>query len=238
MAEFKLGRIRFVWRGQWTTGTQYLVDDVISNGGKSYICVINHTAAGAFDTDLDAIPTKWNIVADGTQWLGDWTPSTYYNPGAVVKYGALIYICNSGHTSATYAPPTYLGLENDLSKWDLFAEAFNWVGPWTPSTRYKINDFVVYGGTTYICKLGHVSAATSALGLETDSLKWDPFNNGLTYLGDWSGTSVRYKSNDLVKYGANLWICAVYHTSSASFDETNVTSIVCFVAESVFPVTT
>ena len=219
MAEFKLGRIRFVWRGQWTTGTQYLVDDVISNGGKSYICVINHTAAVSFDTDLDAIPTKWNIVADGTQWLGDWTPSTYYNPGAVVKYGALIYICNSGHTSATYAPPTYLGLENDLSKWDLFAEAFNWVGPWTPSTRYKINDFVVYGGTTYICKTGHVSAATSSLGLEVDSLKWDPFNNGLTYLGDWSGTSVRYKRNDLVKYGANLWICTVYHTSSASFDE-------------------
>jgi len=219
MAEFKLGRIRFVWRGQWTTGTQYLVDDVISNGGKSYICVINHTAAVSFDTDLDAIPTKWNIVADGTQWLGDWTPSTYYNPGAVVKYGALIYICNSGHTSATYAPPAYLGLENDLSKWDLFAEAFNWVGPWTTNTRYKINDFVVYGGTTYICKLGHVSAATSSLGLEVDNLKWDPFNNGLTYLGDWSGSTVRYKRNDLVKYGANLWICTVYHSSSATFDE-------------------
>ncbi len=219
MAEFKLGRIRFVWRGQWTTGTQYLVDDVISNGGKSYICVVNHTAAASFDTDLDAIPTKWNIVADGTQWLGDWTPSTYYNPGAVVKYGALIYICNSGHTSATYAPPAYLGLENDLSKWDLFAEAFNWVGPWTPNTRYKINDFVVYGGTTYICKTGHVSAATSSLGLEVDSLKWDPFNNGLTYLGDWSGSSIRYKRNDLVKYGANLWICTVYHSSSTSFDE-------------------
>lgn len=220
MAEFKLGRIRFVWRGQWAAGTQYLVDDVISNGGKSYICVINHTADTSFDTDLDIVPTKWNIVADGTQWLGDWTPSTYYNPGAVVKYGALIYICNSGHTSATYSPPTYLGLENDLSKWDLFAEAFNWVGPWTANTRYRINDFVVYGGTTYICNTGHVSAASATLGLEADSLKWDPFNNGVTYLGDWSGTSVRYKRNDLVKYGANLYICTVYHTSSTTFDET------------------
>ena len=220
MAEFKLGRIRFVWRGQWTIGTSYLVDDVISNGGKSYICVINHTAATSFDTDLDAIPTKWNIVADGTQWLGDWSPATYYNPGAVVKYGALIYICKTGHTSATYSPPTYLGLENDLGKWELFAEAFNWVGPWSTSTRYKINDFVVYGGTTYICKQGHVSATTASAGLETDSLKWDPFNNGVTYLGDWSGSSIRYKNNDLVKYGANLWICTVYHSSSASFDET------------------
>ena len=220
MAEFKLGRIRFVWRGQWAVGTAYLVDDVISNGGKSYICVVNHTAAPSFDTDLEAIPTKWNLVADGTQWIGDWTPSTYYNPGAIVKYGALIYICKNGHTSATYTPPTYLGLENDLAKWELFAEAFEWVGTWATSTRYKINDFVVYGGTTYICKQGHVSAATTTLGLETDSSKWDSFNNGVVYLGDWSGSTIRYKTNDLVKYGANLWICTTYHTSSASFDET------------------
>ena len=28
MAEFKLGRIRFVWKGAWYTGTIYSVDDV------------------------------------------------------------------------------------------------------------------------------------------------------------------------------------------------------------------
>ena len=41
MAEFKLGRIRFVWKGTWTPSVSYLIDDVISNGGKSYICVVN-----------------------------------------------------------------------------------------------------------------------------------------------------------------------------------------------------
>ena len=88
MAEFKLGRIRFVWKGQWTVGTPYLIDDVVSNGGKSYICVVNHTASSLFGTDLDFIPSKWNIVSDGTKWEGNWAPGTYYNPGAVVKYGA------------------------------------------------------------------------------------------------------------------------------------------------------
>ena len=222
MAEFKLGRIRFVWKGQWAVGFPYLIDDVISNGGKSYICVVNHTAASLFDTDLDNPVPRWEIVADGTQWLGNWLPVTYYNPGAVVKYGALVYICKTGHTSATYVSPTYLGLEDDLANWELFATSFNWEGEWTSATRYRINDFVAYGGTTYVCTVGHISAATSSLGLEDDSGKWDTFNQGITYLGDWnssglpSGANVRYKQNDVVKWGADLWICTAYHTSSGT----------------------
>ena len=218
MAEFKLGRIRFVWKGNWTTGATYLIDDVVSNGGKSYICVTNHTAAAQFDTDLDHNPTRWNIVADGTQWAGNWQASHYYNPGAIVKYGALLYICKIGHSSATFVSPTYLGLEQDIGNWEVYATSFNWVGNWTQHTRYLQNDFVVYGGTTYVCNTGHISDST-ANGLEADSENWDTFNQGVIYLGDWSPSSVRYKINDLVKYGANLWICTDHHVSAASFDE-------------------
>ena len=198
MAEFKLGRIRFVWKGVWAPGQTYLIDDVVSNGGKSYICVVNHTAAGLFDTDLDFVPSKWNIVSDGTQWAGDWEPETYYNPGAVVKYGALVYICKTGHTSATYESPDFLGLEDDILKWELFATSFNWAGNWTTATRYRLNDFVVYGGTTYVCTEGHISDASATAGLEIDADKWDYFNQGVIYLGQWSGSSVRYRINDIV----------------------------------------
>jgi len=48
MAEFKLGRIRFVWKGEWSTGTEYYKDDVVSRGGKAYICVIGHIASPDF----------------------------------------------------------------------------------------------------------------------------------------------------------------------------------------------
>jgi len=220
MAEFKLGRIRFVWKGTWATDTTYLIDDVVSNGGKSYICVANHTASEFFDTDLDNIPTRWNIVADGTSWTGDWTAEQYYNPGAIVKYGALVYICKTGHTAQTYESPTWIGLEPDLNKWEVFATSFNWAGDWDTDTRYRKNDFVVYGGTTYVCKTGHISDSSAAAGLEVDASNWDIFNQGVTFLGDWSELSVRYRVNDLVKYGADLWICTSYHTSSTSFDET------------------
>ena len=35
MAEFKLGRIKFVYQGAWQTGQSYVVDDVITVGGKT-----------------------------------------------------------------------------------------------------------------------------------------------------------------------------------------------------------
>jgi len=63
MAEFKLGRIRFVWKNQWTAGTTYYQDDVVAFGGKMYICVLGHNSADDFFSDLDIVPPKWNLVS-------------------------------------------------------------------------------------------------------------------------------------------------------------------------------
>ena len=97
MAEFKLGRIRFVWKGAWYTGAQYSVDDVVRYGGRTYICVLNHTSSAEFQNDLTA--ANWQLMSDGQEWKGDWQVNTTYKPNDVVKYGGYIYICNTGHTS-------------------------------------------------------------------------------------------------------------------------------------------
>ena len=220
MAEFKLGRIRFVYQGAWTTGTSYVVDDVVTVNGKTYICVVSHTASTLFSTDQTYNPTKWNLVADGTKWTGNWAASTHYDLGDQVQYGGTVYICKTAHTSATYISPTWLGLEQDQSKWDAFATTIAWKGAWTNTTRYKVRDLVTYGGITYLCKEYHISASSDSSGLENDSSKWDTFNAGIIYKGDWSGSSTRYKLNDVVKYGADLWICTTQHTSSGTFDNT------------------
>ena len=213
MAEFKLGRIRFVWQGDWSAGRAYVADDVVSFGGKSYICIVNHTASSGFQTDFtNAIP-KWDIVSDGTSWKGDWGPETEYAPGDVVKYGAIVYIAETGHTSATFTAPDFLGLEEDLSKWTQFATSFDWKGAWTAETRFKINDLVKYGGYVYLCNTAHISAASVALGLEPDQAKWTLFSDGIVYLGDWT-SAVRYKVNDVVKYGGNVFIATSAHTST------------------------
>ena len=298
MAEFKLGRIRFVWQGSWITGTTYAIDDVISKGGKSYICVVNHVAAADFTTDLNSIPSKWNIVADGTTWRGDWAPNTGYDAGDEVKYGGVVYICELGHTSAGTNPSTvevtgltvnnnvatitfdeivpspfpigstitvsgvndpdpsdyngtftvksttttsvsfqvvtteayvsggsiytFGGLEATIGRWTTFARSFNYLGNWSTNQRYKLNDFVTYGGYVYICTVPHVSASLIANGLEADQNKWEIFNQGIIYLGNWNsaslpgGSAVRYRLNDVVKWGADLWICTDDHTSSGT----------------------
>ena len=166
MAEFKLGRIRFVWKGNWAAATVYYIDDVIRYGGRTYICAAGHTSAADFNTDLEYNPTKWNQMSDGQAWTGDWNTSTFYKLNDVVKYGGLLYICNDSHTSAATAT---LGLEADQAKWTLYAEGFDWKNTWAISTRYKVNDLVRYGGYTYVCNTYHTSAATAELAMRKAS---------------------------------------------------------------------
>ena len=212
MAEFKLGRIRFVWKGDWAGSTTYYKDDVVRYGGKTFICSVGHTSNSDFYVDFDIVPSKWNLMTDGTSWKGDWSTGTQYIVNDVVKYGGNLYIATTAHTSASTAAD---GLELDSAKWSVYAEGFDWKGAWVASTRYKANDLVKYGGQTYVCNTGHTSAATNTLGLEDDQAKWDYFNQGVEYKGAWVG-STRYKVNDIIKYGANLYICTGAHTADVS----------------------
>ena len=213
MAEFKLGRIRFVWKGDWTTGTVYYQDDVVAFGGRTYICVLGHTAQADFFSDLDIVPPKWNFVSDGQTWKGEWQVDTDYVYNDIVSYGARLYIANTNHTSAATVVDASDGLEADLAKWDAYAEGLDWQGDWQTSYRYRVNDFVKYGGATYVCNTLHVSSATAADGLENDIANWDVFNQGLEYKGEWT-SGIRYKVNDLVRWGAGVWICTGAHTST------------------------
>ena len=215
MAEFKLGRIRFVWKDQWTTATVYYQDDVVSFAGKTYICVIGHTSQGIFFSDLDIVPSKWNLMAEGQTWKGPWQPDTSYVYDDIVSYGARLYIANTIHTSNATIVDTTDGLEADQSKWDIFAEGINWTGDWQVSNRYKVNDLVKYGGTTYVCNELHVSAANTNDGLEENQSSWDYFNKGFEYKSTWT-ISTRYKVNDIVRYGAGAWICINDHAASST----------------------
>ena len=218
MAEFKLGRIRFVWKGAWFTGNEYFIDDVVRYGGRTYIGIQGHTASSDFQADLTA--NYWALMSDGQEWKGDWNVNITYKPNDVVKYGGYIYLCNTGHTSAELVAD---GLEADQSKWDLFSEGFNYLGDWTISTRYKINDLVKYGESVYLCTTQHTSSATTAGGLEGDDgagnqndlAKWELFAKGFGWNDAWT-TATRYKPNDTVRYGGQVYICVTGHTSAAT----------------------
>ena len=218
MAEFKLGRIRFVWKGTWTSGALYYKDDIVRQGGRTYFCNVGHTASADFTTDE---ATKWNLFADGVQWQGDWNSGYSYKQNDIVKYGGYIYICNTAHTSSADGS-IEIGLagvlETDQAKWDLFAEGFNWKNVWTISTVYKVNDIVKYGGNLYLCNTAHTGSSSQNSdtdGLEADIEKWDIFSKGMDWKTDWS-VATRYKVSDTVKYGGKLYICNEGHQSAAT----------------------
>src|SRR5512137_2104508 len=102
MADFKISRIRYTWKGNWTTGTTYTRDDVVRYGGSSFVCVRGHTADANFYTDVNytvpgtvpAVPSPaWVSTTEGTAWRGIWTNNTQYNVGDVAVSGGIAYLC-------------------------------------------------------------------------------------------------------------------------------------------------
>ena len=212
MAEFKLGRIRFIWKGVWTTSTAYVRDDIVQYGGKTFICIFAHTASANLEADLNDVQPKWEQFGDGLTWEGDWQVATYYKVNDIVRNGGFLYICNTGHTSNA---DILLGLEADQSKWDLFAEGISYAGTWSTNTKYKINDIAKYGASTYICAIAHDSAATVNEGLEADLANWTLFSQGFDWKGPWTNTT-RYKPYDIVTYFGKVFVANQGHTSAAT----------------------
>ena len=216
MAEFKLGRLRFVWKGVWATGTAYVKDDVIRYGGNTYVCLSGHTAAANFYTDADA--TRWSLMTSGQNWAGQWTTGggTYYNERDIVSYGGKTFICLDGH-----APSADFNTDVDANKWVLFTDGVQWKTlPWQISTLYKEGDIVRYGGKTYICINGHTSLGTLAGGFYTDlsNLNWQVFTDGQEWKGNWT-TATYYKLNDLVRNSGIVYICNLAHTAQTYLED-------------------
>ena len=95
MADFVLGRINFVWKGDWAASTAYLADDVVKYGGNAFIAVVNHTSSSTFETDLSANPTKWQKMVGGVDYKADYANSTYYKVDDIVKYGPSLWRCTN-----------------------------------------------------------------------------------------------------------------------------------------------
>ncbi len=201
-----------VWKGDWTTNTPYVVGDLVKYSGYIYRCITPHSTPINPNLGITPDALKWELVFTTNHWENEWTPNVYYELGDVVRYNGYVYACNLRHRSATTAAS---GLEADTSKWTLINSSQSWQGDWTPTTRYRYADIVRYGGIIYQCIEGHTSATTEDDGLEVDASSWVVYISGIEYKHAWA-TEVRYKVNDIVKYGATLWRCIGDHISDVS----------------------
>jgi hypothetical protein len=226
MAEFKISRFRYTWKGNWSSTTLYIKDDIVKFAGQSWVCIRQHTS-GTFASDQSYIPEgntsalpAWTKMTDGYNWKGAWTyqtsgSPTLYSPGDVVSAGGELYLCTISHSASAL-------FSSNADKWTVYTSGYNFRTDWTASTRYLVGDTVRYNGIVYRCVSEHVSS-TITNGLERGNLDaqedsnlelWQVINEGTEWVGDWT-TSYRYRQGDLVLNNGSVWKCREGHTSSS-----------------------
>jgi hypothetical protein len=210
-AEFKIGRLRYTWRGAWETGKFFNRDAVVSNQGKTYVCLVPHTAGNFFNDlvhydNVAGLNPYWSLMVDGTSWKGEWAPITEYTVGNIVAYGGSLY------KRTTNAPS---GLTFNPANWEIYVTINStWTGDFLPNTLYKEGENAKYGGNVFRCISSYTSNSTGIL----DYTKWEIAYEGIEFKGEWNSAGATYKPKDIVKYGPDLWICNVDHESELPFD--------------------
>ncbi len=199
MAEFKINRFRYNWRGNWTAATAYKRDDVVLRTGNLYFCTAQHTSTSTFSTDVGSY---WSVMSESSAYRGTWTTATVYAVNDLVTHGGQVYKCITSHTSQT-------NFTDNISAWTLYFSSVKFRGEWITATRYRVNDAVSLSGIVYVCNTEHTASGT----LETDQLNWDIYFSNIEYRGTFS-PGLRYNLNDYVKFGGAIWKCTSSYTSA------------------------
>jgi len=222
MSDFKISRLKYTWKGQWSAGSNYLNDDIVRFGARIYVCITQHTADDNFYDDLNFLNSdippspapRWVVMVESASWQGRWTENTYYTRGAVVKKGAVTYFCVEEHISAELESDFVLDYSTN-NYWIIYSSSESWKTNWTVSTLYNLGDVVVNSGRIYKCIAAHVSSDDPLIGLEGDSLKWQLIYLNNIWKGDWQIDTIYYV-DDIVKYGGTVYRCISQHLSAVN----------------------
>jgi hypothetical protein len=57
-----VGRIRFVWQGNWSAATTYAKDDVVYHNGNAYVCIV----ASSVNQDPTTATSQWEKMVQGS----------------------------------------------------------------------------------------------------------------------------------------------------------------------------
>ena len=102
MAQIDLGKLKFTWKGTWSTASAYEVDDVVYYLGSAYICIADASNTTA---SPEQNSTNWTRMTSGLNYRGTFTTPTGYTwyYGDIVTYQNTAYFHSLG-TSVGYTP--------------------------------------------------------------------------------------------------------------------------------------
>ena len=196
MAEFRLGRLKFNWRSDWTASTAYVIDDIVKYGANTYVAKKNHTSEANENLFYTNVAQNWSLHTEGIVNKGNWASSNWYKVNDIYKYGNTQYIVTAGHTSSASFT------ESDTTAYaEEYLQSFNYEDTWSSATQYQDGDVVTYGGYTYVSKSVHTNKIP-AYNLASD---WDIITTGFNVVGEWNN-STDYKQGDVALYGGYSYV--------------------------------
>ncbi len=205
----------------WKTLLFYLVGDIVSENGLTYICIEDHQA-GIFQDDFDNITViplnskKWTYaVAErgGIEYNG----FTQYKTGDIVSQGRNIWIALSDNLGVT---PDGINIEWFLATGDERGGV-----AWDADNGYIIGDTVSDLGTLYMCILPHGGDPLNGIP-STEPTRWTAISSPAgTTIGDmliWDGTGWVAKAQ--IRYSAigNGLVSVFVPATGLTFTEADV----------------
>ena len=110
MAQIDLGKLKFQWKGLWTTSTAYEVDDVVHYDGTTYVVV---TDVPATNTSEPGALASFELMARGLNFRGAYNNTASYLHNEIVTFNSASWIStqSSAFTGQTPASgSSYWGL--------------------------------------------------------------------------------------------------------------------------------
>ncbi len=196
MATINLGAIKFNWKGAYNSSTTYAVDDVVSSGGNSYVCIQAHSNqavgnATAYWNIMSSAGTNGTNGTDLTSTLTAQGDIVYRDGSGLAKLGA----GTSGQllqTGGSGANPSWTTVNSGKIKkthwqWDNQQASI----PSTSGGSSTGLDIFNYNFTTVSANPHFVLDLSMMIGLQSGSN-----DNGDVYVAAWihdtSGGTIRY----------------------------------------------
>jgi len=193
MATVNLGAIKFNWKGAYNNSTQYQVDDVVSSGGSSYICILasqgNAVSNGTYWNQMSAAGTDGTDVGTTLTTQGD----ILYRDGSGLQRLAAGTNGQALLTGGAGANPSWgsSGKIGAISH-TLFKAQFTGAvqTTWTEISNYNCTITPTKAGST-ILAMGHISTGSNAGGPAGHGLKLYRSVAGASNssIDDWTGNA-------------------------------------------------
>jgi hypothetical protein len=200
MADFRLGRLKFNWRGDWQVATAYVIDDIVKFGANTYVCISNHTSASNESMWYGSDGSRWQLHTEGLYFRGDWAAATFYKTNDIVKYGNDQFRVVVPHiSSGIFDGPNFIS----------YVAGLKFEDTWSSGEEYQPGDIVTFGGYSYVA----LTINTATQPNNSIGSTWEILTTGFKVVGNWSSTET-YRPGDVVLLGGNSYAAKTTNVNS------------------------